>query len=258
MPARALRSVIYRAYLTPPTFVTLPWPQLTHYHGASIRPDDQIIALRLLSSVIECNVRCLHPWRHIPGSEILSLKNLRRLNLEGSALLLLRFIIAPFLQTLSVQLNSDTDESILTRSNCHLQELQIDSHPLDDRISNVLPFTPHLVKLVLNISVQLNSTALKDLLIALTYVPAISECKLPCLKELDFSVYQLGEVPHAKELVAMVVSRWNLPATDLTTQVDLARLKSFTLKTNSRWLSIFDTLLELNRDGLEVYIRCEN
>jgi len=193
-----------------------------------------------------------------PPTAVLRLPSLRRLNLQGTAVLLLKFLTTPNLRTLSVANPEEGSmQSFMSRSNCRLQGLVIESSPMGNDIVDVIRITSDLVKLVLDISIPRNSTVFKELLTALKYLPDKPEQrKLPHLEELDLIVYHsAGDDLCANELAAMVVSRCKLSSLPVMMQNDFPRLKYFGLETNSYWLPVFDSLRELNREGLNTYIK---
>ncbi|KAE9407291.1 hypothetical protein BT96DRAFT_153060 [Gymnopus androsaceus JB14] len=256
--AGALRSIKLSGFPNiSPTTLRLPWSQLTRYQATQDFPELHLTILRLTSSLEECSLESSRPWHRVPPpTDVLHLPKLRRLNLEGTAVLLLQFLTTPNLRSLGVDNPEEGRiQSFLARSNCRLQGLEIESTPMGSDVLDALRRTPDLVKLVLNLALPRNSTVFKELLTALKYVPdKPEECKLLHLKELHLSVYHSGDGLCANELAAMIMSRWRFSGHP-TAQKDLARLKCFTLETNSYWLPVFDTLKELNHEGLDTFIK---
>ncbi|KAJ4472867.1 hypothetical protein C8J55DRAFT_519816 [Lentinula edodes] len=272
--APALRSVKLTGIPLTASSLGLRWSYLTHYNVAQDFPEKHLPILRLATGLVECTINCSLPWRQEPlGSDIVPLRKLQRLQMEGTASVLLQHLAAPSLLSLNIVLpeTGDSLKTFLSRSQSRLQELEIEAIPMGNNILDALVSTSYLRRLALNVSVHpghRQSVVFKDLLVALKYVhngdgitsESTSRCNiLPHLEELALSVYTISsrEYLYADELVAMVASRSKVSGkmkeqASIQEQInELVRLKSFTLETNSYWLPPFDGFVELNQEGLQ-------
>ncbi|KAJ3736205.1 hypothetical protein DFJ43DRAFT_1136392 [Lentinula guzmanii] len=270
LDASVLRSVKLTGVPLTPDTLGLRWSYLTHYNVAQDFPEKHLAVLRLATGLVECTMNCSQPWRQEPwGSDPVSLRKLQILKLEGTASVLLKYLLTPNLCSLSIVL-SETEDSLkgfLDRSKPRLRELEIEANPMGNNILDALQSAPHLIKLALNVSVPTDyrqSIVFKDLLVALKYHTrddandsTTTKCKLSRLEELILSVYTISSRDNlfANELTAMAVSRWKVPGKEREgTERNLAQLKSFTLETNSYWLPAFNVFRELGQEGLKTNI----
>ncbi|KAJ4479016.1 hypothetical protein J3R30DRAFT_2705685 [Lentinula aciculospora] len=264
--APALRSVKLTGVPLALDTLGLRWSYLTHYDVTQDFPDKHLAILRLATGLVECTIDCSQPWRQqLPGAAaIVTLRKLRILKLKGTASILLEYLVAPGLHSLSVLLpeTGDSLKIFLNRSVSRLHELEIEATPMGNNILDALQYVSCLSKLALNVSISPGSRrkiVFKDFLVALRYVSSgnnttsITGCKLPRLEELFLSVYtSSSEHLYANELADMVVSRWKLPGK--IREQELTQLKRFTLETNRDWLPAFDTFKELMQEGLQAFI----
>ncbi|KIK64833.1 hypothetical protein GYMLUDRAFT_39790 [Collybiopsis luxurians FD-317 M1] len=279
--AKELRSVKLGGIPIISTNLRLPWAQLTTYDAYQEFPENHLMTLRSMTSLVECTLSSKRPWHRVPQqTDVLRMPKLKRMTLVDTANLLVQFLTTPALQSLSTTCataantenagTGDEDtvlEKFLERSRCRLKDLEIESDPLDETVLAILKHSSvsrSLNKLVLNVMLGRGSSAFKDLFEILRYrhhnrdgrdEEGSARASLVNLEELKLSVYQNSkEDLYAREMVGMVLSRWNFPIQGEAMDKGWKRMKRFMLEANSYWLPEFDALQELKEEGLDVVV----